>query len=201
MPLPTIGIFIPQWLTRSDKSDKYFAQKLFESINTGGRYSAISIDLEHCVLADLDQARDFCSEHNLVAVLNHHSHYYSSSDTYARTTELLAQCVPFFNSRDAHRVGHDKVHTKRMLREQGIPVLDDVVVSTLQELHEAFRDGEWHVVKPVSGGGGAGVRLLREREGGFSELHYGHWHNLTAYNSAGGLWVRQIGRASCRERV
>lgn len=191
MPLPTIGIFIPQWLTRSDKSDKYFAEQLLDTIYASGRYRAIAIDLEHLVLTDFDQAQDFCREHNLVAVLNHHSHYYSSSGTYARTTELLAQCVPFFNSRDAHRVGHNKAHTKQMLREQGIPVLDDVIVSTLQELREAFRDGQWHVVKPLSGGGGMGVRLLRERGGGLSELHYGYWHNLTVRNGTGGVWVRR----------
>lgn len=105
----------------------------------------------------------------------HDSHLFERNAQYSRNVSLLEAQVRFINSTSSQEIGHDKIKTKRLLREHGVPVLDDVVAHTAQEVLQALSDTAWYVIKPHDSGAGAGVFLIKkEAEKIFLYIH-GKW--------------------------
>ncbi|MDR3547857.1 MAG: hypothetical protein P4M11_06265 [Candidatus Pacebacteria bacterium] len=97
-----------------------------------------------------------------------------------RTTRLLEEQVPLMNSLASHEIGHSKINTKQLLRTHGIPVLDDVVVTSVEDFHEHIQEDLWYVIKPVDKGAGAGVKLIRKEDNNLFCYRDGKWGPITA---------------------
>jgi glutathione synthase/RimK-type ligase-like ATP-grasp enzyme len=134
-------IYMPGWLYRSDKTDRIFADELFQSIKISGRYKAMKIDVSALSLSNSAAAKAFCERHDLVAIIHHDSPFYSDSKRYMKTVHLLEEHVPLMNSHASHEIGHSKINTKRLLRNRDIPVLDDVVIYSAAQLHAHLHGG------------------------------------------------------------
>lgn len=175
--MKTVGIYMPRHLYTSDASDRYFLDELCITLEGSG-YQVKRINLPKLRIHTSEEARAFIEKHNLIAVVQHDSAFYSNNPAYKKTVELLAPHVLLVNSLAAQELGSDKVATKRLLRERGIPVLDDAVVHTRTELLEYLEEGTLHVVKPTNRGAGAGVRLIRRSGAALLRHVHGEWKEV-----------------------
>jgi len=179
----SIGVYMPRWLYRSDTSDRMFFDELLQTIHESGRYRALPLDLPSMRLGSDVDAKTFCDQHNLVLVLQHDSNLYSSLKRYGNTVNFLEPHVRFVNSKASQEIGHDKRTTKALLKERGIPVLEDAVIDSSLGLSNHLELEKWYVVKPVNKGGGAGVRLIRKTGAKLFGHHRGAWRSLSVLES------------------
>ncbi len=179
--MKAIGIHIPGWLYRSDASIRRFARELQKTIDESGRYKAVTLSLTRLTLSSKEEARRFCSDNDLSLIVEHDSSLCSTDPKYKLNIGFLRNVVPFANQQESHELGFDKRATKRVLREQGIPVLDDVIATSLPELMAAMAEERWYVGKPIDQGAGAGVKLLRKSEGKLHEYRGGSWFETKAF--------------------
>src|SRR3989338_4470612 len=175
---PTIGIYVPKWLCRSDESDQLFADELFRTIEQSGKYRPLTLELPKLRLSSEQDAKDFAGKNNLVAIVQHNSEYYKRNARYAGNVKWLESNVPFLNSLPCQKLGHDKIATNKLLREKNIPILDTAIICTVQELMNHMRDKELYVVKPHNRGAGAGLRLIKKQSGGFFGYFDGRWRSV-----------------------
>ncbi len=189
--VPAIGVYMPEWLYRSEKSDRMFLNELVRDIRASGRYRAVRFNLESLSLQNAKDAEKFRDKHGLVLVVQHDSSFYSSDTRYIRSAALLEEAVPFLNPRKVHEIGHDKSTTKSVLREAGIPVLEDTVVRSIDELRHALSSEKWFVLKPTNRGAGAGVRLVRSEGGLLLEFYNGSWKTVRATEEKGALVLKR----------
>ena len=169
---------MPDWLYRSDKTDRIFCDELLRTIKESGRYKVKRINVPQLLLFSETDAKRFCERNDLALIILHDSPFYHSSKRYSRNVRLLEKYVPFMNNAKAHGIGHNKISTKRLLREKGISVLDDVVVSSAEELLPHLEEGKWYVVKPADEGAGTGVKLIKKEAGNLLEYHDGDWKSI-----------------------
>lgn len=158
-----IGIHLPDKAQFSDKSDYFFVQELEKSIRMSGRYRPVRTDLKKLRLSSEKGVRSFLERENIVAMVHHDSHFYSTNTRYRRNVALLDKHIPFLNSVASQKLGYDKITTKRILREKKIPVLDDEIVDTPDALLACMKEHVLYVVKPSDSGAGNGVRLLKRQ--------------------------------------
>jgi glutathione synthase/RimK-type ligase-like ATP-grasp enzyme len=175
----TIGIYIPGWLYRADKTDRLFADELFHTIQKSGRYKALKITLPLLQLSTEEDAHAYVEKRHLVGIIEHHSSLYDSSAQYRKNVELLASQLFFLNSWQSQEIGYDKARTKQALREKGIPVLDDTIATTAEQVLSALEEKKWYVVKPLNKGAGAGVKLIRRKGELLFENRNGGWHHIS----------------------
>lgn len=171
---------MPRWMYWLNASDRAFAKELVAAIAGSGRYRPLTIQLPSLRLTSAADTRAFCERNSIVLVVQHDSMFYSNKARYRRNVEWLEACVPFINSTKAQTIGHNKITTKRVLRERGIPVLDERIVHSVQELAAAVEDGTWYVLKPPHLGAGRGVKLITRGQGKLLEYQNGKWRALRA---------------------
>src|SRR3989338_5786840 len=136
----TIGIYIPRWFQNCSKSDKLFADELFKAIQESDLYQPLLLNLSRLRLSSQKDAIKFCHTNNLVLIMHHDSPFFSSSVRYKNNVKLLENCVPFVNSTKAQEIGYNKITTKNILREKGLPVLDDQIVNSLLDLENHIEE-------------------------------------------------------------
>ncbi len=185
--MKTIGIYMPKWLYRSDKSDRMFLDELISTIGKSGKYRVLRIDLQKLNLQTDDDAERFCAKHNLAFIVQYDSHFFSDSKIYKKNLALLEKHVPFVNSMASHAIGHNKIFTKRLLREKGVPVLDDTIATSHSELLAAVKENEWYVVKPPDRGAGEGVRLIQRSGRGFLDYYDKAWRRVIVTETSGNV--------------
>ena len=175
---PTIGIYVPKWLCRSDESDQLFADELVRTIECSERYRPLILDLPKLGLSTEKDAEDFAGQNNLVAVVQHDSEFFKRNIRYAANVRLLESHVPFFNSLKCQELGHDKITTNKLLKQKNVPVLDSKIVTSLQDLEKYIEEGGLYVVKPHNRGAGAGVRFIKKQNERFFGYYDGTWRNI-----------------------
>jgi glutathione synthase/RimK-type ligase-like ATP-grasp enzyme len=163
--MKSIGIYMPDWLYRSDKTDRIFADELIHTIKESNRYKVQRINIPTLSFSESAAAKKFCDKHELALIVQHDSPFYSNRKKYMETVRLLQEHVPLMNTHASHEIGHSKITTKRLLRSLGIPVLDDAVISSAEELDAHMQEGSWYVIKPPDKGAGTGVRLIKKEYG------------------------------------
>lgn len=175
---PTIGIYIPRWFQNCGKSDKLFADELFKTIKNSGRYNPLLLNLSKLKISSQKEAIKFCHQKNLVLVMHHDSPFFSSNVRYKNNVRLLENCVPFVNSTKCQEIGYNKIITKNILREKGLPVLNDKIVSSLLDLENHIEEGKHYVIKPPDQGAGTGVKLIKKEGQQHHAFHNGEWRKV-----------------------
>ena len=188
--MKSIGIHLPDKAQFSDKSDYLFVEELEKTIRASGRYKPIRLKLKNLRLASIEDAGALIEKHNLCAVVQHDSAFYSTSPAYRANVDWLHKHVPFLNSLQSQEIGHDKITTKRILREQQIPVLDDEIIESPNALFEHMNDDALYVVKPHNNGAGSGVRLIRKRGDNLFAHINGKWRKTRAFRVANGKGIK-----------
>lgn len=158
----TIGVYIPSWLLSSSTSTKHFWKQFLSTLKDDGRYIPITLNIPRLRLDSSSRVTSLLERKNIKAIVCHNSHLFERNAQYSRNVSLLEAQVRFINSGASQEIGHDKIKTKRLLREHGVAVLDDVVAHTAQEVFEALSNNAWHVIKPHDSGAGAGVFLIKK---------------------------------------
>ncbi len=169
---------MPRWLYWLNPSDRAFAKELARTIAESGRYRPLFFSLPSLRLYSAEDARKFCERHAVALIVQHDSMFYSKKSRYRKNVELLEDCVPLVNSTQAQTIGHNKIDTKRVLREHGIPVLDETIVHAPADLAAAVEDGKWYVIKPPHLGAGNGVKLITRKQGKLLEYRNGRWRTM-----------------------
>ena len=112
-----------------------------------------------------------------------------------------AEFVLTYNQRRFYPRVDDKLITKRLALEAGLPVPDLYAVVSeehqIGELHDKLRPHEQFVVKPAHGSGGDGILVITGRRGEKYRRSNGHLMGRDEFEHH----LSKIGRASCRERV
>lgn len=175
--MKSIGVYIPAWLMRSDPSARTFARELMTAIENGG-YRAHPLPLNTIVFRSPEEVDVYTKHHDIVLVINHDSACFSKDKTYRTASAQLEKRLRFLNPSSAHEITQDKAETKRLLRTAGLPVLDDVLLSTPEELGQSMEDDKWYVAKPPDRGSGTGVKLIRKQGSRVFEYRGGNWHPL-----------------------
>jgi len=173
-----IGIYIPDWFYNSDESDKMFTDELIKTIKQSREYRPLRLNLAKLWIFSEKDAENFVRKNNLVAIVQHDSKFYRKNSKYSNNVKLLERHIPFFNSTKCQELGHNKIATKKVLREKNIPVLDDKAIHSLEELNEYLEEDNLYVVKPPSDGAGNGVKLIKKCEREFFTYDNGHWENV-----------------------
>jgi|CXWL01.1.fsa_nt_gi glutathione synthase/RimK-type ligase-like ATP-grasp enzyme len=158
----TIGVYIPSWLLSSNKSTKHFWKSFLSTLRAGGRYTPVFLNIPRLHLSTSSQVISLLTRRNIKAIVCHDSHLYERSKQYSQNVRLLEEQVRFINTGKSQCIGHDKIKTKRLLRTHGLPVLDDVIAYTAEEVLSALEGSAWHVIKPNDQGAGAGVFLVKK---------------------------------------
>lgn len=176
-----IGVYIPAWLLRTSPSTKMFWTAFLRSLKQHNLHP-VFVNLPQLHLSSERDVLAFLRTTPLQAFVCHDSHLYERNARYTNNVRLLESHIRFFNKENAHRAGYDKCLTKEQLRAQGLPVLPDVLCSSAHEVLEALKIGEWFVIKPPNAGGGAGVFLVRHKEGVVYVHHKGTWYQADITN-------------------
>ncbi|MEK9181526.1 MAG: hypothetical protein AAB786_00695 [Patescibacteria group bacterium] len=175
---PAIGIYIPYWFQNCSESDKMFADELFKTIKNSGHYNPLLLNLSKLKLSSQKEALKFCHHNNLALIMHHDSPFFSSNIRYKNNVRFLENCVPFVNSTKAQEIGYNKITTKNILREKGLPVLDDKIVSSLLDLENHLEEGKHYVIKPPDQGAGTGVKLIKKEGQQHHAYHNGKWQKV-----------------------
>jgi len=182
--MDSIGIYIPGWWLRiADKSDRIFVNELFKTIKNSGCYKLLLLNLPRLRFSSQKEAMDFCHRKNLVLILQHDSPFLSfhplvSNLRYKENVKLLENCVPFVNSFKAQERGYNKITTKNILNENGLPVLDDKIVTSLQDLENHIEEGKYYVIKPPDRGAGTGVKLIKKEGANYLAYYNSEWRKI-----------------------
>ena len=171
---------MPKWLYRSAETDRIFLDELVRTIKDSRRYKPLQLGIPTLSISTPAAAKAFREKHDMALLVQHDSPFYSSSKKYMNNVRLLQEEIPFLNAHTVHEIGHSKINTKRLLREHGIPVLDDFVAVSTEGLHSHLQEGKWYVVKPADKGAGIGVKLLKKEDGGLLQYHNGKWCSVDA---------------------
>ena len=169
---------MPDFLYRYNKTDRLYFDELQRTIKESERYKSRRINIPQLIFLSEESARIFCKKHDLALIIMHDSPFYSRNKRYARNVRFLEKYVTFMNNAKAQEIGHDKISTKRLLREKGIPVLDDMIVSSAEDLVAYLEERKWYVLKPSDEGGGTGVKLIKKEIGNLFEYHNGTWMSI-----------------------
>ena len=170
---------MPPWLRIAEESNRLFFDELIRTVEASGRYRPLVLDLQKLPLSSYDNARTFIEKSNVVFIVQHHSKFYSHGSRYARNVDFLEPYVSFVNSTQSQKIGHDKIATKKILREHGIPVLDDRLVTSVQDLEDHIAENTMYVIKPHNLGAGAGVNLIKKQHGQFFAYHDKRWRQIS----------------------
>jgi len=181
---------MPGWLYRSDPSDRLFADELIDTIAASGRYRALPLDLPSLSFSTPEEAGKFCLDNDLALILEHDSPLYSKSPRYAKNVGFLEAHVPFLNPSEVHKICNDKVGVKRTLQTLGIPVLEDAVVRSLEDLRAYMQEDALYVIKPLNKGGGTGVKLIKRTGNKFFEHAHQVWKEISILETNKRLIVR-----------
>lgn len=146
-----IAVFIPKWLYENDVGITMFVRGLYRSIRKSGEYRLLKLSPRSCSFRSLDQAKAFVVKHNIALVIYHDTRGVLWNSKKERGLDYLEACVPFLNPKSVH-VADDKLETKRLLRQAGIPVLLEVTIRSKAELLDAMTEGELYVAKPHDAG-------------------------------------------------
>ena len=192
MQKPTIGIYVPLWLCRSDKSDQVFADELVRTIAQSERYQPLSLDLPKLHLSSEKDALDFVEKNNLAAVVQHDSEFFKRNLRYAANVKWLETHVPFINSLECQELGHNKIESNKLLREKGIPMLDVAIIDSVQSLENHIQEEELYVVKPHNRGAGKGVRLIKKHSGKFLGYYDGSWRDIEILEKATDTVIKEL---------
>lgn len=177
--MSAIGLYMPEWLCKSEPSDRLFLDDLAATLRAGG-CEVMLIDLERPLLE--------CPT-NLVAVVQHHSPFFSTSLAYAKNIQFLQSRVRLFNSPAAQAVGYNKALTQKCLRLQGLPVLDSYEIRAKADFY-ALKEDTLHVIKPIDRGAGEGVKLVKREGQAMLQHHRGNWLPVMVEEVTEGLRVR-----------
>jgi glutathione synthase/RimK-type ligase-like ATP-grasp enzyme len=184
---------MPHSLYWSAREERVFMRELFETIKKSKDFVPLFINLRTLGLKDDGGARAYVEKTNLAAVIHHGSPYYAKSkrEEYMQTVELLEKLVPFTSSLASHAIAHDKLKTKQALREKNIPVLPEKIVISVEELLEASSGDERYVVKPLQGGAGRGVKLIKNAGGELFLHRKGKWSGADFKNTETGILLTE----------
>ena len=169
---------MPEFLYRYNKTDRLYFDELQRTIKKSGRYKSRRINIPQLLFLSERSAKIFCKRYDLALIIMHDSPFYSRNKRYARNVRFLERYVTFMNNAKAQEIGHDKISTKKLLRERGIPVLDDMIVTSAEGLVAHLEAGKWHVIKPSNEGGGTGVKLIKKEVDNLFEYHNGKWMSI-----------------------
>lgn len=173
-----VGIYVPQWFCNSSKSDQLFKGELIKYINKSGLYKALCLNLARPLFFSEKGVKRFIEKNNLIMIVQHDSKFYYKNCFYDRNIELLEKYIPIINSTECQKLGHDKIATKKILKENRLPILDDKVFYQAVDLEKHLVEEELYVIKPHNNGGGSGVKLIKKSKSEFWTFHNSEWISI-----------------------
>lgn len=176
--MKSIGIYIPKWFYSSFASHRIFTDELIANIASGGSYTPLVFDVPRLPFSVNGDAKRFCDKHNLLCIVQFDSHYFADDISYTKNVNMLSPHVTFVNSLTTHTIGHNKIATKKVLRENNVPVLDDREIASAKDLCDYLEENKLYVVKPPDNGGGVGVKLIKRSGAQLFEYYDGAWRTI-----------------------
>jgi len=156
-----------------------FNDELIKSINNSDSYKAIKLDLTQPLFFSEKGVQKFIEKNNLVMIVQHDSKFYYKNKFYNKNIELLEKHISIINSTECQKLGHDKIATKKILKENGLPVLEDKVFCKTVHLEKHLVEEQLYVIKPHDSGGGSGVKLIKKTKLGFFAFYNSEWISVS----------------------